>query len=123
MGLFNDVNRPTYEALFFGNRNFSLPSGETIGAAAAGGTQALDYALVRAEQTYVQNFLDRLPAERRANLIAQSNAALNGIGQPFGVNEEAQRLLGRPIDFGSQSDRELIGRLTVNESAASRRGN
>ena len=124
LGLYRDVNRPTYEALYRGNGDFMLSSGVSLRNAGAGNTQSLDYALVRSEQTYVQNFLDGLPPARRANLIAQSNAALNGrAGQFFSPDiAEAARLLGRPINFANQSDRELIGRITVNMAAKSRQG-
>jgi len=36
VGLYNDVNRPTYEALYYGNANFVLASGTTVAAAAQG---------------------------------------------------------------------------------------
>lgn len=122
--MYRDVNRPTYEALYYGNGNFALQSGVTVRDASVGGTQNLDYALVHAEQTYVQRFIDGLSPTRRANLIAQSNAALNGRAGQFLSPElaEAARLLGRPINFANQSDRELIGRITVNIATKNRQG-
>jgi LPS O-antigen subunit length determinant protein (WzzB/FepE family) len=81
--------------------------------------QSLDYALVHAEQTYVQNYLDKMPPHRRANLIAQSNAALNGSYASAATVEARQRLDGK-IDFANQAHRELIGRITVEMLKTSR---
>jgi hypothetical protein len=119
VGLHNDINRPTYEALYNGNSNFRLSSGVMLGAVAQGGTRALDHALVKAEQTYVQSFLTSLTPERRANLISETNSSLNGpLADP--ATKEARRRLGGTIDFANQAHRELIGRITVDNVAKAR---
>jgi len=110
--LYKNVNIPLYQALYNGNDNFVLQTGQTLGSVAGGTEINLDYALVHNEQTYVQNFLNGLPSDQRASFIAESNAALQNPLTPD-VIQNAISNLGHTFDFGNQADREAIGRAEV----------
>ncbi len=81
----------------------------------------LDRRLVHLEQSRIQSMLDALPASERAAIIGSINAGFNSSLRSmsgFGSSSDRQynrvlngvaKDLGRPIDFGRQSDREAIG--------------
>ena len=81
----------------------------------------LDRRLVHLEQSRVQSMLNALPAADRAAIIGSINAGFNSSLRGmsgFGSSSDRQynqvlngvaKDLGRPIDFGRQSDREAIG--------------
>ncbi len=81
----------------------------------------LDSKLVHLEQSRVQSMLDALPASERAAIVGSINAGFNSSLRDisgFGSSSDRQynqvlngvaKDLGRPIDFGRQSDREAIG--------------
>jgi hypothetical protein len=86
-------------------------NGRTLGSVAQNGTLKLDDAIVHNEQTYVQNFLDKLPLAQKIAFISQSNIALKKYST--GVVGRTIDNLGHPFSFGSQADREAIGRALV----------
>ena len=119
--LYQYVNVPLFRALYHGDDNFKFMNGQTLGSVAQGGTLKLDYAIVHNEQTYVQSFLNKLPAGQRAAFISQSNDALSLSG---GVVQQTMKNLDHPFNFGNQADREAIGRALVrsNQSLFRRTG-
>lgn len=121
-GLINDFNNPLYQALYYGDDSFILQTGRSLGQITRGSRRELNNAIVHEEQTYVQNQIDNLPADRRESLIRQSNDVLNGRTDapvPQEIKYVSEQL-GRDIDFGNQSDREAIGRATVDLAARTR---
>ena len=105
--LYQYVNVPLYRAVYNGNSDFRLQTGVTLGSVASHGTSFLDYSLVHNEQTYVQRFLNRLPAYQRTTMINEANNAINlSISRP---TVQAVDSLGHPFNFANQLDREAIG--------------
>lgn len=87
----------------------------------------LDDRMISREQTRVQSMLDALPAEGRTAIVQSINSAFASRVANFlsGINSHdsaynavvvsVAKALGRPIDFGNQSDREAIGKALVRE--------
>jgi uncharacterized protein RhaS with RHS repeats len=89
--------------------------------------EGLDEKLVQMEQSKVQSMLDALPTSQRAAVVGSINSSLNsGLrgASNFASASDARynkvltsvaNDLGRPIDFGQQSDREAIGKALIND--------
>jgi hypothetical protein len=87
----------------------------------------LDERMISKEQTRVQAMLDALPEETRAGVVKSINSAFsstiaNWLSDRNSSNAAYNRVLagvakglGRPIDFGKQSDREAIGKAMVSD--------
>ena len=86
----------------------------------------LDNRMISMEQTKVQSMLDALPADSRTASVGSINSAfasriaaasvINSSDRAYNsVLSGVAKSLGRPIDFGKQSDREAIGKALVGE--------
>ena len=94
-------------------------------------TSGLDAKMVHMEQTEVQAMLDNLPKDMRTRIIdsinssfARRNLAAFGPGAKSDarynkVIDGVEKKLGRPIDFGNQSDREAIGNALIKDIRSS----
>lgn len=113
--LYEDVNFPAYALLYQGRdddpRWIDHKYDRTKRLLQLDG-QALDYALVSIEQSFIQTFLENELSEKdRTRFIRESQDALN-----LTIDPDLRRVLkhyGDDFDFGNQAHREALGRALV----------
>lgn len=99
--LYEQVNRPAYEGLFDGTPVKDLENNLH--------GKMLDYAMVRKEQSFVQNYLNAMHPFLRNIFIKDLTEALNTYGTPDQQRVIKQISKKEKFNFGIQAHREALG--------------